>query len=403
MTIDKSTVDHSEAAHADHRERSGDLFRRMPSEPLRETLDESATFGDLATLWLETKVDVKESTRACYQSLLKCSAADFWGLPIREISHLDVMAWVARLVSDRGFGPVQVHSAVGVMRATLELARRLGAIPPESNPADGVPLPRLRTGGGRLDRRLSLLELELLAREVGWWTLKSSPLPGEEIAVSSKGRSGWLRRRRTRCANVTFRVSEKRPSVSANRLEVLTRVLGYCGLRIGEALALTWRNVDWESGVFRVNRAVTEVGGRQVFDTPKNGRSRTVPIPKFLLQGDLARLQASFGSRATASAYLFPTEDGKNPLRASNLRYHFDLAAAAIGHPGLHIHDLRHTAASLAVSAGANVKAVAQMLGHSSAALTLDVYADLFAEDLSAVGSALDAMRRRELRRAAGA
>ncbi|MFC9769318.1 tyrosine-type recombinase/integrase [Rhodococcus jostii] len=58
-------------------------------------------------------------------------------------------------------------------------------------------------------------------------------------------------------------------------------------------------------------------------------------------------------------------------------------------------HDLRHTAASLAVSAGANVKAVQRMLGHESAALTLDVYADLFDDDLDSVADALDAARRR--------
>ena len=54
-------------------------------------------------------------------------------------------------------------------------------------------------------------------------------------------------------------------------------------------------------------------------------------------------------------------------------------------------HDLRHTAASLAISAGANVKAVQKMLGHASAAMTLDVHADLFDDDLDAVGDALSA------------
>jgi integrase len=55
------------------------------------------------------------------------------------------------------------------------------------------------------------------------------------------------------------------------------------------------------------------------------------------------------------------------------------------------MHDLRHTAASLSISAGANVKAVQTMLGHKSAALTLDTYADLFPDDLEAVAEALDA------------
>ena len=58
------------------------------------------------------------------------------------------------------------------------------------------------------------------------------------------------------------------------------------------------------------------------------------------------------------------------------------------------IHDLRHTAASLAISAGANVKAVQRMLGHASAAMTLDTYADLFEDDLDAVAVALDQTRK---------
>jgi integrase len=56
-------------------------------------------------------------------------------------------------------------------------------------------------------------------------------------------------------------------------------------------------------------------------------------------------------------------------------------------------HKLRHTAASLAVSAGANVKAVQRMLGHASAAMTLDLYADLFDDDLEAVAERLDILR----------
>ncbi len=72
----------------------------------------------------------------------------------------------------------------------------------------------------------------------------------------------------------------------------------------------------------------------------------------------------------------------------------FDKAADTLvdNHPDLlrpTVHDLRHTAASLAISAGANVKAVQRMLGHASAAMTLDVYADLFDDDLDAVGDAL--------------
>jgi integrase len=61
-----------------------------------------------------------------------------------------------------------------------------------------------------------------------------------------------------------------------------------------------------------------------------------------------------------------------------------------IGQDGLTPHEMRHTAASLAISAGANVKAVQRTLGHASAAVTLDVYSDLFDSDLDTVSAALD-------------
>jgi integrase len=61
--------------------------------------------------------------------------------------------------------------------------------------------------------------------------------------------------------------------------------------------------------------------------------------------------------------------------------------------PRITPHNLRHSAASFAVSAGANVKAVQRMLGHASAAMTLDVYADLFDADLDSVATSIDAAR----------
>jgi integrase len=59
---------------------------------------------------------------------------------------------------------------------------------------------------------------------------------------------------------------------------------------------------------------------------------------------------------------------------ASTSRAGFHVAATAIGIPELHPHELRHAAASLAIASGADVKVVQQMLGHSSAAMTMDVY-----------------------------
>lgn len=72
----------------------------------------------------------------------------------------------------------------------------------------------------------------------------------------------------------------------------------------------------------------------------------------------------------------------------------FVSALKSAGLPRMTIHDLRHTAASLAVQSGANVKTVQRMLGHTSAAMTLDVYADLFDSDLDEVSGAMDAAAR---------
>jgi hypothetical protein len=70
--------------------------------------------------------------------------------------------------------------------------------------------------------------------------------------------------------------------------------------------------------------------------------------------------------------------------------------AAGIG--DLSLHDLRHTAASLLVASGANVKAVRRMLGHASAAMTLDVYSGLFDDDLGALADRMDRPTRRQSR-----
>jgi hypothetical protein len=79
------------------------------------------------------------------------------------------------------------------------------------------------------------------------------------------------------------------------------------------------------------------------------------------------------------------------PLRLNNWRRRvFDPACQELGMFKVSPHDLRHTAASLATQRGGNVKAVQRMLDHASAAMTLDVYAGLFSDDLDSVAVALD-------------
>ena len=82
------------------------------------------------------------------------------------------------------------------------------------------------------------------------------------------------------------------------------------------------------------------------------------------------------------------------PLRVQNFRRdRFDRAAVEVGLAGLTPHELRHTAASLAITAGASIKGVQEMLGHASATLTLDRYGHLFGDELDAVADRLNAAR----------
>lgn len=153
---------------------------------------------------------------------------------------------------------------------------------------------------------------------------------------------------------------------------LLVQVLAYTGLRGGEVAALRVQDVDQPRRRLRVDRAMVEVNGRAIFGTPKNHQRRSLPVPRFLME----RLAEHVAGRP-GDELLFPSPDG-SVLRNQNFRQRqFDRAAASVGLAGLTPHELRHTAASLAVAARANVKAVQQMLGHASAAMTLDAYAGL--------------------------
>ncbi|WP_343212860.1 site-specific integrase [Arthrobacter sp. H20] len=173
-----------------------------------------------------------------------------------------------------------------------------------------------------------------------------------------------------------------------SKYPTLVLVLAYCGIRWGEAAALRVKDLDMLKRRLRVEENAVQVGSRIEVGTPKNHKRRTVPFPRFLAE-PLAR-QCEGKER---DALVFSGADG-GYLRSA--RVHDDNQSWFAGAvkradvPRVTPHDLRHSAASFAVSAGANVKAVQRMLGHSSAAMTLDVYAELFEDDLDAVADALD-------------
>jgi integrase len=166
-------------------------------------------------------------------------------------------------------------------------------------------------------------------------------------------------------------------------------VLAYCGLRWSELAGLRVGDVDVLHRRFTVAHAVTVVAGRQHFGEPKGRKTRTVPYPAFLAGQIADRVKGRL-----PSAPLFPARGG-GWMRPPMLQGPLTAACRAVGLGRLTPHHLRHTCASLAVSSGANVKGVQQLLGHKSAVITLDTYTDLFPDDLSAVMGRLDVEARK--------
>ena len=169
-------------------------------------------------------------------------------------------------------------------------------------------------------------------------------------------------------------------------MRVLVLLLGYTGLRWGEATALRVRDVDLNRRRIDVRRAFSDVGGRIVLGTPKSHQSRTVPIPRFLA-AEIAR--ALLGKGPDDLVFTVP---GGSMLRLPNWRRAVCLSARsrACVSSRFRIYDLRHTAASLMIQAGYPPKMLQEILGHASITTTLDLYGHLYPGDMDRYADRLD-------------
>jgi len=186
------------------------------------------------------------------------------------------------------------------------------------------------------------------------------------------------------------------PQVAAlaatSRFPTIIYTLAYTGLRWGELAGLRVGNVDFARRRLLVEENAVQVNATIHVGSTKTGRARSVPFPPFLAES----LRSACGHKSRDQ--LVFSNVGEHLRRPQS---HDGWFAAAVrraqaddpAFPRISPHDLRHTAASLAISAGANVKAVQRMLGHASATMTLDTYADLFDDDLNRVSDALDRAR----------
>ncbi len=160
-----------------------------------------------------------------------------------------------------------------------------------------------------------------------------------------------------------------------HRLSALFTFLWQTGLRIGEALALHWVDVDLSRSSLRVRRSTAEVSGKLIVGPPKTaaGMREIALAPQtvtLLLEHRIALRAEGLGS----SDLVFPSRVG-TMLSRRNVTRAWASVRRSVGLPALGLHALRHTNASLQLQAGVGIREIAAHLGHVSPALTARVYA----------------------------
>lgn len=294
------------------------------------------TVGELSGDWLVRKEHA--TARSHYrmlESAWRIHVAPRWASrPVADIDQLGIEAWITDMVR-WGAGSTTVLRAHGVLSGILADAvkgRRLVA-----NPAKGV---------GNLPRKTARRHVYLSADDVA----RLADECGEHRAL------------------------------------VLT--LAYTGIRWGEAVALRVRDVEFLRRRLAIHENAVQLGVEHTVGPTKGRTARSVPVPPFVL--DELSVQCA-GKRPDDLVFSAPS-GGYMPRPKSDGGW-FAAAVSRAAVQAITPHDLRHTCASLAVSAGVNVLALQRMLGHKSAKVTLDTYSDLFDADLDAVATALDRAR----------
>jgi integrase len=310
--------------------------------------------SDLGPVWLKRQASImKPSAFRSYENAWQTHIAPRWAnTRIGAVRRSDVQAWIAELSSRRSASLVGTIHLVFAHILDGAVTDRMLA----SNPARGVKLPKRPS---RPNRYLTAPQLHRLAEAAG----------------------------------------RRQP-----RDRALVLLLGIGGLRWGEAAALRVCDIDFLRRRVELHRNAVRVSGSgMVVGTLKNNKTRTVSLPGFVVD---AIAQAATGKERDELLWPAPT-GGYQRSPDTNRSWLVKAVAlcqeADATFPPVTAHDLRHTAASLAIHGGANPKVVQRMLGHASAAMTLDTYADLFDSDMDRVAESVGKMWASEVQALPGA
>lgn len=312
----------------------------------------------VAEMWLKSKQKIRASTRYRYRNELDRYVLPKWGTrTLDSISQTEVELWVAELqegiaphkfVAERKQAKLQAsaieHIVSAVFGSVLKYAVTKGWL--LKSPVVGVELPR--PAEKEVDGQvLTPLELQALIAAAD----AVSPQDGRMI-----------------------------------------RVLGFTGLRIGELFALTIG--DWDGRTLTVRHTLTQRREGIEIGPPKPGRTRKFPVAT--IAADALNAQVEGQGR---EAFIFRDSRGGrvNPHNWRSRVWNKAIANAGLDINGLTPHSLRHTAASLAISAGASVMIIQRMLGHKTPTVTLNTYLHLFPSDLDVIGDLIQAHYERGL------
>ncbi|WP_026529756.1 site-specific integrase [Haematomicrobium sanguinis] len=301
------------------------------------------TVGALGDAWLARQTQLKASAKVPLESAWRNHVKPRWDVTrIGDVRHSEIQSWIAGLTSSSGkeLSATMQRRCLGILSGILADAVKDRLL--SANPAEGI-------------------------------KTKRKPKPTHTYLTHEQ----------------VTRLAE------CSKYPELIFVLAYCGLRWGEAVALRVQDFDPLRLRINVNRTVTKVNSALEIGTPKTHEIRSVGVPKFLIP----RISRLCEGRSRGDL-IFPNERGgflRHPVVKGTRYSWFDSAVQDAKIPRITPHDLRATAASLAVRSQANVKAVQKMLGHASAAMTLDRYADLFDNDVDLVADALDHAHSQEV------
>jgi integrase len=269
------------------------------------------SFGTFARAWLRDNTKIGPRYRETCMRNLRLHMTALEDIPLRALTPPVIREWYASAMRGKG-GRTSIQQSYRFLHAVLATAVRDGAIP--ANPAS-IP-------GAGTDR-------------------------AKERPVAS-------------VAQVAALLEAITP-----RYRAAVLLGAWCGLRRGEIIALTPRDIDLPAGTVtvRTNR-VELLQTRRAFDAqPKtDAGKRTVNVPPHVLPILAAHLAEWSGSDR-----VFVGRDGK-PMRGDAVRQAFTRARLKADMPGFRFHDLRHTGQTLAASAGATLKDLMKRLGHSSPA-----------------------------------